>query len=135
MSAKIMADKFPLLASRLLESHPHIAYSDHGSTVGYFKDGDFRVKSKKLEDGSIIQPTGLGRKTLLNLLNKSGYQEVTAQQAVSAFDYAPDNKEWRLPRDEAVKWRIDRLERLSHPKFMDPLNKNPYEFGACRSAI
>ncbi len=139
MSAKSMADKIPLLASRLVESHPHIAYSDHGSTVGYFKDGDFRVKSKKLEDGSIIQPTGIGRKTLLNLFSKSGYQEVTAQQAVSTFDEAPDNKRVEIATGlEAIKWRIDRLEiDLSHAKLMDPLipAKIAFEFLACHVGL
>jgi hypothetical protein len=135
MSAKIMADRFPSLASRLIESHPHIAYSDHGSAKGYFKDGDFRVKSKKLEDGSIIQPTDSGRKTLLNILSKSGCQQVTAQQAVSAFDHAPDNKRVEIaPGLEAIKWRIDRLEiDLSRAEFMDPLIpvKIAFEFLAC----
>ena len=135
MSAKIMADKFPALASRIIESHPHIAYSDQGPAGGYFKDGDFRVKSKKLEDGSIVQPTDLGRKTLLKLLKKSGYHEVTARQAVSSFDDTPDNKRVEIaPGLEAVKWRIDRLEiDLSHAELMDPLipAKTAYEFLAC----
>lgn len=132
-----MADKFPLLASRLVESHPHVAYSDHGSTVGYFRDGEFRVKSKELEDGSIIQPTNLGRKTLLNLLSKSGCQKVTAQQAISAFDDAPDNKRVEIvPGLEAIKWRIDSLKiDLSHAKLMDPLipAKIAFEFLACHA--
>jgi len=139
MSAKIMADKFPLLASRLVESHPHIAYSDHGSTVGYFKGGDFRVKSKKLEDGSFVQPADIGRKTLLNLLSKSGYQDVTTQQVVSAFDDAPDNKLVEIaPGLEAIKWRIDRLEiDLNHAKLMDPLipAKIAFEFLACHVGL
>lgn len=135
MSAKIMADKFPALASRLIESHPHIAYSNQGPSTGYFKNGDFHVKSKKLEDGSIVQPTDLGRKTLLKLLKKSGYQEATARQAVSSFDDAPDNKLVEIASGlEAVKWRINRLEvDLSHTEFMDPLipAKTAYEFLAC----
>lgn len=135
MSAKTMAGKFPTLASRLIESHPHIAYSDQSSAIGYFRDGDFRVKSKKLEDGSIIQPTDLGRKTVMKLLKKSGHQEATVQQAVSSFDDAPDNKRVEIALGlEAIKWRIDRLEvDLSHAELMDPLipAKTAFEFLAC----
>ena len=87
-----MKDKIPKLASSLIESHPHIAYSDLGTAQGYFKNGEFRVKSRKLDDGSIIQPTRIGRKNLLNLLQKSGYQETAARKTVSSFDNTPENE-------------------------------------------
>jgi len=60
---------------------------------------------------------------------------VTARQAVSSFDDAPDNKRVEIaPGLEAVKWRIDSLEvDLSHAEFMDPLipAKIAFEFLAC----
>lgn len=135
MSAKIMAHKFPPLASRIVESHPHIAYSDNGPAMGYFKDGDFRIKSQKLENGSIIQPTDLARKTLFKLLNKSKCQELTTQQAIPAFDDAPYNKRVEIAQGlEAIKWRVDRLEiDLAHAQSMDLLIpvKIAFEFLAC----
>jgi hypothetical protein len=60
---------------------------------------------------------------------------VPAQQAVSRFDDAPDNKRVEIaPGIEAIKWRVDRLEiDLSHAQFMDPLipTKIAFEFLAC----
>lgn len=130
-----MKDKIPRLASALIESHPHIAYSDPGPAHGYYKNGDFHVKSRKLDDGSLILPTDIGRKSLLNLLRKSGYQEIDARKAISLFDNAAENERVEIaPGLEAVKWRIDRLETdLSQTQFMDPLipAKTAYEFLSC----
>jgi len=92
MAAKTMIYRFTTLATSLIQSHPHIAYSDQGPALGSFKNGDFHVKSKRLVDGSVIQPTDLGRKSLLKCLMKSGYQEVTTRKAIASFDDAPDNK-------------------------------------------
>lgn len=135
MAAKFMKDKIPRLASSLIESHPHIAYSDSGSAYSYFKNGKFCVKSRELDDGSIIQPTRVGRKALLKLLQKSGYQETVARKALSSFDEAPENERVEIaPGIETVKWRIDRLETdLSRTNFMDPLipAKTAYEFLSC----
>jgi hypothetical protein len=135
MAVKTMADQFPSLASSLIQSQPHVAYSDHGSALGYFKNGDFRVKSKKLNDGSVIQPTDLGRKSLLKLLIKTGHQAVATRKAIASFDAAPENKRLEIaPGLEAVKWRINRLETdISRSQFIDPLipAKTAYEFLAC----
>jgi hypothetical protein len=135
MAAKILRDKIPALAAPLIESHPHVAYSEPGPAQGYIKNGEFRVKSGKLDDGSLIQPTDMGRKTLLRLLRKSGCQEAPARKAVSLFDEAPENERVEIaPGLEVVKWRIDRLDvDMSRTQIMDPLipAKAAFEFLCC----
>ena len=135
MAAKILRDKIPVLAAPLIESHPHVAYSEPGPAQGYIKNGEFRAKSRKLDGGSLIQPTDVGRKTLLRLLRKSGYQEAPARKAVSSFDEAPENDRVEIaPGLGAVKWRIDRLDvDMSRTQIMDPLipAKAAFEFLCC----
>jgi hypothetical protein len=135
IAAKILKDRIPVIATPLIESHPHVAYSETGPARGYIKNGEFRVKSRKLNDGSLIQPTDIGIKSLMRILQKSGYQETPARKAVSSFDEAPENKRVEIaPGLEAVKWSIDRLEvDMSGTRIMDPLipTKTAYEFLSC----
>jgi len=135
IAAKILKDKIPDIATALIESHPHVAYSETSPAQGYIKNGEFRVKSRKLTDGSLIQPTDIGRKSLMRILQKFGWHKTSAQKAVSFFDEAPENKRVEIaPGLEAVKWSIDRLEvNMTRTGIMDPLipTKTAYEFLSC----
>lgn len=135
IAAKVLKDKIPAIATPLIESHPHVAYSETGPARGCIKNGEFRVKSRKLNDDSVIQPTDIGRKSLMRILQKSGFEETPARKAVSFFDKAPENKRVEIaPGLEAVKWSIDRLEvDMEATRVMDPLisTKTAYEFLSC----
>lgn len=132
MAAANLRDKLPKLSASLIDGHAHISYSENGPASGYIKNEEFRVKSKRLGDGSLIQPTNIARKTLMRLLEKQGYNKAISSKAVSSFEDAPENVRVEIaPGLEAVKWRIDRLEMdMSQTHFMDPLIpvKTAYEF-------
>ena len=86
-------------------------------------------------DGSLVQNTEHGRKSIATMLRKSGFGEAPILDALRRFDEAPDNEKVALGADiEAVKWTIERIE----PDFRNsallsslvPL-KIAYEFLAC----
>ncbi len=127
--------QIPDLATSLLESHPHVGHSETGPTKGYIKNGEFRVRSQKLEDGSLIQPTEHARNSISKILQKSEYEEVPIGHALQVFDNAPENTKQEIaPGLEIVKWSIQRLALdLSCAEQMDFLipAKTAYEFLAC----
>lgn len=134
-AAANLGDEIPKLSAALINSHPHIAHSANGPAKGYVRNEEFFVKSRKLEDGSLIQPTKMAKKTLMRFLQKDGCDQVSSSKAVSSLEDAPENVRIEIaPGLEVIKWRVDRLEMdLSQAYFMDPLIpvKTAYEFLAC----
>lgn len=65
LAVKNLQQKIPSLASDIIGSHPHISHSKPGTNKGYIKNGEYKVKSQKLEDGSLIQPTIDARNSVL----------------------------------------------------------------------
>lgn len=135
IAANHLASSIPALAKSLLDGHPHIGHSQPGPAKGYIKDGEFRVLSQKLVDGSLVQPTYDARSSLIKILRRSGCEEAPILDAIQTFDNAPENKKIEVvPGLEVVKWSIERLELdLSRSRLMDPLipAKTAYEFLAC----
>jgi len=123
LSAKNLEKDIPQLTGKLIKNHPHIGHSEQGSTCGYIKNNEFRVKAKKLKDGSIIQPTDEARKTIAKIIGKSKFKNISAQQALSIFDHAPENKKVAiLPGFEIVKWTVQKIELdLNKSQLMDLL--------------
>jgi hypothetical protein len=135
IAAENLKEKIPSLSKTLIDSHPHIGHSEPGPAQGYIKNNKFRLLAKKLDDGSLIQPTDEARKSVAKILKKSGYDDTPIRKALSSFDEAPENKRVEVaPGLEIVKWTIHRLEKdLSRAQTMDPLipAKIAYEFLAC----
>ena len=135
IAAKRLKSQIPDLAASLLESHPHVGHSEPGPAKGFIKNGEFKVRSQKLDDGSLIQPTEHARNSISKILQKSGYEEAPIRRALQAFDGAPENTRLEIvPGLEIVKWSIQRLELdLSCAEFLDPLipAKTAYELLAC----
>lgn len=135
IAVKHLASRLPQLAVSLLESHPHIGHSELGPAKGYIKDGEFIVRSQKLDDGSLIQPTDRARHSLSRILQKSGYGEAPIRLAMQAFEDAPEDTKLEIaPGLEIAKWSIQRLALdLSCAELMDPSipAKTAYEFLAC----
>lgn len=135
LAVKAFEKQIPSLANALIESQPHIGQSKPGSVRGHIKDGEFRVFPKKLDDGSLIQPTDDARKTIMKTLKKKGYEEIPIQKAMEVFDNAPEDKMVEvIPGHEVVKWSVQNLNiDLSGTQIMDPLipAKIAYEFMAC----
>lgn len=65
-----LAPDIPELARRLAENQGYIGQSEAGLPPGYIRDGGFRIFSKKLSDGSLVQPTDEARGTIEKILQK-----------------------------------------------------------------
>ncbi len=135
LAVKNLKSKIPSLASEILEGHPHICHNEAGCTNGIIKNGKFEVRSKKLNDGSLIQPTNVARKSVSKILQKAGHEKETIDQRMQVFDNAPLNTKVEIePGLEIAKWSIDSLELdFSSAQLMDPLipTKTAFEFLAC----
>ena len=135
MAVKNLESKIPSLAEDILESHPHISHSEPGPAKGYIKKGEFKVNSRKLNDGSLIQPTSNARESVSKILERSGHDKEPILRAIRTFDNALENERVELvPGLEVVKWSIHKLELdLDSAQLMNPLisAKTAYEFLAC----
>lgn len=132
LSMRHLAEKIPELSKKITESHPHLGYSKEGVSSGYFRNGEFKVKSKKLKDESLIQPTEDARKTISKILKKSSLSCSEFDAAIEKFDDIAENTKIEIsPGLEVVKWTVDKLEfDLSKAELMSPLVplKIAYEF-------
>lgn len=130
-----LQSQIPELAAALTEGQDFISHGPGGKGRGTIKNGKFRARAQSETDGSLVQPTDVGRKTIAKLLRKSGVAETPIQEALRRFDEAPDNEKVALgPTLEAAKWSIDRIEPdLSRSSLLSPLVplKIAYEFLAC----
>lgn len=137
LAVKHLSKQIPSLAKKIMESHQHIGYSEFGAASGYFENGKFRVSSRLLEDGSIIQPTDDATKSIATILRRAGYEKSPIEKAVAALREAPENKRVEVaPGLEIVKWRTDRIAlNLGKTKMMNPLipAKIAFEFLACHA--
>lgn len=135
LAANKLAGAIPALAKRLIEGHAHVGHSKPGPAPGFIRNGEFRAKSRILEDGSLVQSTDDARRSVVTILRKSGYEEAPIQKAIAAFDQAPENKRVEIaPGLEVVKWTVQRIELdLSRTQLMNPLipAKTAFEFLAC----
>ena len=123
LAVKNLSEAIPKLAKRLVESRPHVGHSEPGLAPGYFRNSKFRVRSGTLGDGSIVQPTDDARKSVAQILRKSGYAEGPIHKALAEFDEAPENKRVKIaPGLEVVKWAVQDIELdLSKAQLMNPL--------------
>lgn len=128
-------DKFhETLRLKLMNGQPVIATSSAGSVRGNMRKGSFKVRSHKAPDGSLIQPTDIGRKSLTQIMRKGGHKEEFIRLAVAAFDKTPDDQEIEVaPGLKAVKWNTVSLSPdLSESPLLSVLVpvKIAYEFMA-----
>lgn len=101
----------PELIAKLTEGQEYIAESPRGKVRGVLSKGEFRVRTKKESDGSLIQPTSQGRKLIKKHLQKIGAGQETIDNTLHQIDVAPDNT--LIPVDaglEVVKWSIGSLQ-------------------------
>lgn len=130
-----LANDIPELVKKLSEKQRHIGQSESGLSPGFICNGDFRIFSKELPDGSLVQPTEVAKKTVEKILKKSGDRKLPIQDALRAFDNAPENKRIKIaPGLEIVNWRIDKVTPdYSKSPLMNPVIplKIAYEFMAC----
>lgn len=129
-----LSTKIPELAQKLAENQSFLGESKAGHVRGYVSGGKFRVHSTQEKDGSLIQPTDKARQTIESILRKSGYNATPLEEALLAFDHAPEDERVQVaPGLEVVKWKLQKVQYdLSRPLMgtVIPL-KIAFEFLAC----
>jgi len=119
LAIETLRGQIPKLASELSEGQEFIAQSKGGTTRGVIRGGDFRVRSSKEKDDSLIQPTPSARKTVEKLFLKSG-RDVDVQEALHKFDNAPEDIPIQLTDGIVViKWRINTIAPVLDAKTID----------------
>ena len=125
----------PVLYSQLTEKQPFQGKSKAGTVPGYIRNGEFVVKSNKMADGSLIQPTETARKSIEIILRRQGCTQGQIEEALSKFDVTPSNKISEIhPGIEVSKWDLEKIElNFNGTSLMNPLVplKIGYEFIAC----
>lgn len=129
--ARKLAEKVPRFASELLEGQTYVSSGPGGTTHGRVKGGDFVVRSKKLSDNSLIQPTSVAAKSIQRMLERDNHDPVAVSKALSLLEAAPENTRIALSESiEIVKWSISSIQpALDGPllHLTAPL-KTAYEF-------
>lgn len=130
-----LKNEIPNLYSAITENQLFTAHSKACAIIGSFKKEDFRVRGKKLSDGSIVLPTEEAKKAINSILSKQGYDNHKIEEVLNKFETMPGNKISSIhPGLEASKWDIEKIEiAFSKTKMLNPLVpfKIAYEFLAC----
>jgi len=130
-----LSQDIPDLYSQLTEKQPFQGKSKAGTVPGYIRKGEFVVKSNKMADGSLIQPTKTARKSIEIILRKQGCTQEKIEKALSKFDVAPSNEINEIHTGlEVSKWDLEKIElNFNGTSLMNPLMplKIAYEFIAC----
>lgn len=125
----------PELYSLITENQPFFGHSKAGRVPGFFRNGQFYVQSKKMADGSLVQPTKNAKKSIETILKRQGCTKSQIAKALSKFDDAQSNEITDIyPSLEACKWDIERIElNFDGTSPMNPLLplKIAFEFIAC----
>lgn len=130
LASKLSA-RLPALADKLTEGQTYVATGPGGRSSGYLKDGEFVTRSRKLEDGSLIQHTPVAAKSIRRMLQRAGGDEASIAESLSRLGGAPENMRVPLTHGlEVVKWSIERIELALDGPLLSPLVplKSAYEF-------
>ena len=129
--ASKLAARLPALAERLLDGQTYVSIGPGGKSSGYLKDSEFVTRSRKLEDGSLIQHTPEAAKSIRRMLQRAGSDEASIAESLSRLEMAPENTRVPLAHGlEVVKWSIERIEPALDGPLLSPLVplKSAYEF-------
>ncbi len=124
----------PQRADSLREGMPYRVRSADGTSEAKIKRGGLRVRSEKLEDGSLVQPTDVARRSVATMLRRAGYPEAPLEAALQKFDTAPDERRVEIaPGLEVAKWLITQARPDLSGSPLSPIlpAKIAYEFLAC----
>ena len=130
-----LRSQIPELADRFMENQNFISHGPGGTEQGTFRDGEFRVRSRTSEDGSLVQPTDRARESIKKILRKDGADQAAIREALRKFDEGGENERIRLAFGvEATRWAVEKINHdLSGSSPLTPLVplKIAYEFVAC----
>lgn len=129
--AKKLAGRVPQLASQLLEGQTYVSSGPGGASRGRVKGGEFVVRSEKLSDDSLIQPTPIAAKSIRRMLERDNHDQASVAKALALFELAPENTRVALSETiEVVKWSIESVRPVLDGPLLNlaaPL-KTAYEF-------
>ncbi len=126
--------KYPDWEKKLNEGLRYKVRSADGVSTAKFKKGKLQLRSEKLENDSLIQPTELARRSVESMLRRSGYDGAHLNSALENFDNAHDDQKTEIaPGLEIVKWRITGIKPDLSNLVINPIIpiKIAYEFLAC----
>ncbi len=128
-----LRDKIPGIAASVSEGQPFFAKSRRGKVRGIVKRQQFQISASREPDGSWIQPTKTGRKTIAAWLNEQ-YEAAEVERLLRQFDEAPDDTEINLGSSiRAIKWSHGDPRPALEGRLIDDgsILKIAYEFLAC----
>jgi HNH endonuclease len=129
--AKKLAGRVPKLASQLLEGQTYVSSGPGGASRGRVIGGEFVVRSEKLSDDSLIQPTPIAAKSIRRMLERDSHDQASVEKALALFELAPENTRVALSETiEVVKWSIESVRPALDGPLLNlsaPL-KTAYEF-------
>jgi len=130
-----LSHDIPDLYSRITESQPFFGRSKAGRVPGFFRNGEFYVQSKKMEDGSLVLPTKNVKKAIEPILKRQGCTKPQIAETLSKFNGSQSTEITEIhPGLEAAKWDIEKIElNFDGTSLMNPLIplKIAFEFIAC----
>lgn len=128
---KSLRDSNPGLAASVEEGQKFFTIGTGPSSTGFVRDGQFKVSSAKLPDGSLIQDTPLATLTVRKMLLREGLEPHEIESAVTRFMAAPDDTRVDLSANIAVvKWSVTGFKLSLDGPLLNPLvpAKSAYEF-------
>lgn len=126
-----LATKVPKLAEKLSESQAYVSVGPGGKATGYLKDGEFFTRSRRLDDGSLIQHTPEAAKSIRRMLECATFDEASISESLQRLEHAPENTRVTIAGGlEVVKWSIERIEPALDGPLLSPIVplKSAYEF-------
>jgi len=129
--ASNLARKIPQLAAKLSEGQKYVSVGPGGKSLGKVKEGEFVVHSRKLDDGSLIQPTPIAAQSIQRMLERANYSKNIISDALRRLELAPENTRVTLPDGlAAVKWSIEQIHPALDGPLLNPVVplKSAYEF-------
>ena len=111
LAAKHLHEDIPELAQQLLESHPHVTIGPGPRVPGSVRNGEFRAKSRELDDGSLIRPTDETPGVITTMLKRKGYEETPIKRAVEVLEGMPESRPTTIaPGLEVINWPVEGVE-------------------------
>jgi len=128
-----LKDQIPGTAASVIEGQPFFAESPRGKVRGIVKRQRFQISASREPDGSWVQPTKAGRKTIAAWLSEQ-HEAAEVERLLRQFDEAPDDTAIDLgPSIRAIKWSHGDPRPALGGRLVDdgPILKIAYEFLAC----
>jgi HNH endonuclease len=113
----------PSLALKLEDRQPFILYGGTGKEPAFVKDGEVRIRSRRANDGSLIQPTDTARITISTILKRQGAPVVEIREALSILENSEPNSRIEIhPTLDIIRWTPESAEPdLSNCELVNPL--------------